>query len=252
MRRCRASWHSPSAMMTLRPLCPVRRASRRVLHHACHAIGAHAPDPRHAQALQRRLDVEALAAAVLLLLGGEDVLLAGGAGIAVVHDDQHAVVLVEHGAGDAGDEAVVPEAAVAHDADRPVGLRAGHRRSRGERHAVAQDRVALVEGREGRKRVAADVGRDVHRPHLAAQQLHGREHGPLRAAGAEGRRPRRQRRAQRLVDLGPLRLDLGDPLVERWRDAPVAGAESRQPLADDERRVLARHGQHVLAVQRAC
>jgi hypothetical protein len=45
-------------------------------------------------------------------------LLAGGGGVAVLHHDQHAVALVEQVGGDAGDQAVVPEPAVAHDGDR--------------------------------------------------------------------------------------------------------------------------------------
>ena len=143
----------------------------------------------------------------------------------------------------------MPEAAIAHDADGTIGLRARDRRGGSERHAVAENGIALAEGREGRKRVAADVGRDVHRPHLLAQQLHGREHGTLRAAGAEGRRPRRQGSAQRLVDFHPLRVDLGDPCAQRRCRVAVAGAEGGEALAEHKRRIFARHRQQALAVQ---
>src|SRR5690606_12146900 len=50
--------------------------------------------------------------------GREDVLPASGGGIAVVDDDGDAVVLVEYGVADARGQTVVPEAAVAHHADR--------------------------------------------------------------------------------------------------------------------------------------
>jgi len=95
-------------------------AAQRFAQHtgdAGHSIGAHALDPPDTQALQGGLHVEARAAASRLFGAREDLLLAGGAGIAVVHDDQHRVVLVEDGAGNARDETVVPQAAVAHDAD---------------------------------------------------------------------------------------------------------------------------------------
>jgi hypothetical protein len=61
--------------------------------------------------------------------------------------------------------------------------------------------MARVEGLEGGQRVAADVGRDVHRPDLLLRQLERAEHRPLRAADAEARRPRRQR-AQGLGHVG--------------------------------------------------
>ncbi len=50
--------------------------------------------------------------------------------------------------------------------------------------------------------MAADVGRDVRRAQFALHQLDGGENGALRAAGAEGRRARRQRSKRR----GGLRL----------------------------------------------
>ncbi len=45
--------------------------------------------------------------------------------------------------------------------------------------------VADVERRQRGKQVAADVGRDVHRTGIALDDLHRREHRPLRAANAE-------------------------------------------------------------------
>src|SRR6185503_15967694 len=106
------------------------------LDDAGNAIGTHAPDPWHADAPQRGLDVEALAAAVPLLLGGENILLTGGTGVAVVHDDQHLIVLVEHRASDTGDKTVMPETAVAHHADGADRLRARDGGGGGQRHAV--------------------------------------------------------------------------------------------------------------------
>ena len=74
----------------------------------------------------------------------------------------------------------------------------------------------------------------------------GRSGQPVQKVGGRGG----SGRAERLVDLGPLRLDA-------WRStassgghgAPVARQERGQPLADDQRRVFAGHRQHVLAVQ---
>ena len=48
----------------------------------------------------------------------QDVLAAGRRGIEIVDDQDDAVLLVEDGVADAGGQAVVPEAAVAHDRDR--------------------------------------------------------------------------------------------------------------------------------------
>ena len=67
-----------------------------------------------------------------------------------------------------------------------------HCRGARKRHAVAEDGIAQRERRESRKRMAADVGADVGRAQFALHQLDRGEHRTLRAAGAEGRRARRQ------------------------------------------------------------
>ena len=51
---------------------------------------------------------------------------------------------------------------------------------RGERHAVAEDRVAEAERRERRERMAADVGGVVDLADVLLDELHRAEHGPLR------------------------------------------------------------------------
>ena len=61
-------------------------------------------------------------------------------------------------------------------------------RGGGEAHAVAEQRVALREGLEAGEAVAADVHRDVRPADVLRDQLHRREHRPLRAADAERRR----------------------------------------------------------------
>ena len=64
-------------------------------------------------------------------LGRQDVLSAGGRGVAVVDDDRQVVGAVEHRVGDAAGQPVVPEAAVAHDADRALAAGAVERRGTG-------------------------------------------------------------------------------------------------------------------------
>ena len=88
-------------------------------------------------------------------------LRAGRRGVAVLHDDQHAVVAVEHrrrrrptaGRCARSRRRPSPDGALLHDRR--------HRAGGGERHAEAEDRIALVERREGRERMAADVARDM-------------------------------------------------------------------------------------------
>ena len=58
-RRWRASWHSPSAMMTLRPRSAVLHRLLQRLHHLGDAVGAHRAQPFDAERAQRLLDVHA-------------------------------------------------------------------------------------------------------------------------------------------------------------------------------------------------
>ena len=154
------------------------------LHHLADAVGAHRAQPFHAHRAQRLLYIDAGRRAVAAGRARRDVLLAGGGGVAVLHHDQHAVAFVEQIRGDAGDQAVMPEAAVAHDRDRAPLHIGRHRRGAGKRHAVTEDGIAERERCEGRKRVTADVGRDVRRAEFALDQLDSGEYRPLRAAGA--------------------------------------------------------------------
>ena len=165
--------------------------------HLGDAVGAHRAQPFDAHHAQRLLDIDAGRRAVAARRARRDVLLAGGGGVTVLHHDQHAVALVEQVRRHAGDQPVVPEAAVAHHRDRAPRHVGRDRGGAGERHAVAENGIAEREGREGRERMTADVGRDVRGPELALHQLDGGEHRALRAAGAEGRRARRQRPKRR-------------------------------------------------------
>jgi hypothetical protein len=168
--------------------------------------------PLHAQALERVLDglvgvhqAQRLVAGVLLgLVVGrvEDVLRAGGRGVAVLEDQQHRVVAVEQRALHAGQQPVVPEAAVAHDGQHPSAHVRRHPRAAGQAHAIAQDGVAGGKRLEGGEGVAADVGRHMQRAHRLLRQLDGREHRPLRAADAKARRAGGQRRGQAFRHLG--------------------------------------------------
>jgi len=222
--------------------------------HAGDVIGAaDGANPFHTHAAHRRLDGVSGAARGVLRRRGQDVLPAGGRGVAVVDDDGEVVAAVEHRVRDAAGEPVVPEAAVPHHADGPFALRrAGRRverRRAGRAQAVAHGRVPEIERRQDGEQVAADVGAHVVRPQLALDQLHRREDGPFRAAGAKARRPRvdavgdrRERDHRRLERLARLDGSGLDPAVVR--------EECARALEKLGRRILARHGQHVLAVQR--
>src|SRR5262245_11862201 len=100
--------------------------------HRPDAIAAHALDPAHADTSQRRLDVKTPAAALYIRRAGQNILLAGGAGVTVVDQHQNRVIAVENRAGNAGQQAVVPKAAIAHDADRTLRLGARYRGGRGQ------------------------------------------------------------------------------------------------------------------------
>src|SRR5690606_23615455 len=101
----------------------------------------------------------------------------------------------------AGRETVMPEAAVAHDADDALAEARRDAGRAGEAQAVADHRLAEIERRQSREGVAADVARDMRRPELALDQLDRAEHRALRAAGAERRRPGRNHSAQLLARL---------------------------------------------------
>ena len=188
-----------------------------------------------------RLDADAGRRAGAVRLARRQVLLAGGRGVAVLHHDQHAVAFVEHVGGDAGDQSVVPEAAVAHHGNRPLRHVRTDRRGAGERHAVAEDRIAERERREGRERMAADVGADMRRPDLALRQLDGGEDRPLRAAGAEIRRPRRniarRRQARRLM---------GEHVFDARRDS-VGVDPGRARFGQERRDAAQKHFRGVIA-----
>src|SRR5215831_19403322 len=175
-RRWRSSWHSPSATITLSPGSGVVYAetAQRVLDSPVRVGGA-LPGGRRASLLRRR---------------GQQLLCPGRRGVAVLHDHQHRVAVVQEVGGDARQEAVVPEAAVAHDGDRPLRRQRTHAGAARETHSVAEQGVALRERLEGCESVAADVDRDVRAPDVLRDQLHRREHGTLGAADAERRRSR--------------------------------------------------------------
>jgi hypothetical protein len=111
--------------------------------------------------------------------------------------------------------------------------------------------VPRAERLEGRERVAADVGRNVHAPDLLLRQLQRREHRPLGAADAKPRRTRRQRADPFRDGVTALRV-AGQPgpggrQVDRRQ---VVLAEAHQALGDHLDGVLARRGQQILAVHR--
>src|SRR5690606_24835992 len=157
--------------------------------HALDVVGApDRPDPLDADAAHRVLDLVSGTAGAVLGARRRNVLAAGRRGVVVLDHDGDVVALVEHGIGDAAGEPVVPETAVAHDADRA--LASGHvqRAGRGRAEAVAHRRVPDVERRPDREQVAADVGADVVLAELALEQL---PRGGFRGPPAAGARPGR-------------------------------------------------------------
>ena len=225
-------------------------------------VGVHGAQPLHAQAFERAFDrgVGVRQAGHLVGRGelgvvirrGDDVLRAGGRGVAVLENQQHRVVAVEQRALHAGQQPVVPEAAVAHDRQHAPLHHRRHTGAAGQAHAVAEDRVAEREWLKGGERVAANIARDVHRADVLLRQLEGREHGPLGAADAHARRPRGQRFAQFLHHGGAAVLVALQPGANRrWRvRGQVALQKLRQTTRHHLGRVLAGRRQHVLAVQR--
>ena len=231
--------------------CAHGLAQRR--RHFRHAVGVHGLLPLHTEAGERLLDAHVDCLAVVLLRRGRNVLGAGGRGVAVFHDHQDAVILIEGGVGHARGEAVVPEAAIAHHRHgAPVEQRIDGRVG-GQTEAVAQHGVADVERRQGGEQMAADIGREVELAAVALDQFHGREHRPLRAADAKAGRTRRYHLAQQTASaLLGRQCGLGDGSdgagiharrVLRHRLHELAHAP-QQHLAG----VFAGHRQHVLAV----
>ena len=210
----------------LRPLLPAGQRLAQGLPHFANIIGpGERPHPGRADAADRGLDRVPGPPDRVGAARGQEVLAAGRRRIAIVDDQRHAVVLVEHGIADPGRKPVVPEAAVAHHRDRaPVAGLEG--RGASGPQAVPHRRVADVERRKDREEMAADVGRHVELPELALEELHRREDRPFGATGAQAggtlgdlrRSDRKRRRGRRLRD-----CDAGRELAE----------ESREPLLED-------------------
>src|SRR6185295_8232906 len=78
-------------------------------------------DPVDADAGEGALHAHVRRVGLAVLRRGGQLLRTRGGAVAVLHDHQDAVVLVEHRVGDAGGEAVVPEAAVAHHRHSALG-----------------------------------------------------------------------------------------------------------------------------------
>jgi hypothetical protein len=85
-------------------------------------------------------------------------LCAGGRGVAVLENQQHRIVAIEERALHAGQQAVVPKAAIAHDGQHALLHRWRHARAACQAHAVAQDGVASRERLKGPQRMATNVG----------------------------------------------------------------------------------------------
>ena len=92
----------------------------------------------------------------------------------------------------------------------------------------------------------------MHRADVLLGQLEGREDGPLRAANAHARWPRRQRAAQQGLHLQAAFAIGGQPLAGGFRHSVclVPVQELQQALGHDFGGVFAARGQHVFAMQR--
>ncbi len=183
--------------------------------HAADVVGARdLAHPCHADAFHRLRDRMLCVPRPVIGARGEKVLPARRRRVVVVDDDGQRVGLVEHRVADARREAVVPEAAVAHDGDGLLLRRHVEGGSRRGPQAITHRRRADVEGCVDREQMAADIRRDVMRPELFLDQLERRENRPLRTARAETRRPWRHHVRQRLhLRMIEHALHLGEPRV---------------------------------------
>ena len=229
----------------LEPGHPRRQRLAQRLHHLGDAVGVHGADPRHAEAAQRVEDRHRHRLPSRVGSGGRHVVLARRGRVEVVEDHQHRVLLVAHRVRDPVGEAVVPEAAVAHDRDDPPAEQGRDGARRGEPHPVSEDRVTDVERRLRREGRAADVGRHVRVADLRlalAEDLHRAEHRPLGAARAERRRALGDRLRQHGTDRLPMRVERVMPRVDRrrrLRREPRLDEEAPEPADDELRDVLA-------------
>src|SRR5688572_17915563 len=105
----------------------------------------------------------------------------------------------------------MPEPAIAHDGDRPLGHHRCHARRTRETHAVTENRIAEREWLECRKGMTADVGGNMHRPNFALHQFQCREHGTLRTTDTKRRWPLRQLNTERLLSVATSRVECRRP-----------------------------------------
>ena len=118
----------------------------------------------------------------------------------------------------------MPETAVAHHRDRTTLVAHVERGGASGTESIPHDGAAEVERREGRKRVAADVGTDIDRAELALEELDRGKQRSLRTADAEARWPRRhdgleaRQRDRRRGRCGG-RQRIGQPLPQKRFDA---------------------------------
>ena len=232
----------------------VRPGGQRLLEHVAHAsdviCAIDLPNPRGADPFHGTDDGVVGLAVLVLSAGGRDVLPAGRRRIEVVDDQEHSVVFVEDGVADAAGQAVVPEAAVAHDGDRPFVRLHVESRGGGRAEAEAHGRRPDVEGRQDGEQVTSDVSRHMVLAELLLDHLHRGEDRTLGTAGAQARRPRRDHLLE-LCDGGVrengTRGRHGRPVAEQPR--LVLLEEGLQAGKQHLGCVVAAHGQHFLTRQ---
>src|ERR1700728_3624051 len=102
---------------------------------------------------------------------GRVVLAAGSDRIAVVDDDLNTVIPVDDGIADRGNQAIMPESAVAQDRDGPLATGGSQCRGAGASQSIAHDGIADIERRQGREQMAPDVATDMVMAQFALHQL---------------------------------------------------------------------------------
>src|SRR6202020_8441 len=182
--------------------------------------------------------------------GRQNVLPTGRGCVAVVEHHQHALIPVKHSVSHPAGQPVVPEASIAHDADRPlIAFARVESRSPSPSQTISHGCGTKIEGRKDRKQMAADIAAHVMWAQFSLHQLHSREDWALRAACTKRWRPWMHERFNRLWAWS----------YRCWPDSErqsilmnqlrrVALDKLHNPSQDRGGGVLARHGQHILAV----
>src|SRR6266478_1309561 len=146
------------------------------------AVGGDIFNPFNADAAQRFLQVHLAGLVARIRARRRDVLMSCRRRISILENDKDTFVFVEDMIGDACRQPLMPESAIAHDADDRI---FHHRRKTGRRcksETVAENGIADLEGFQRCEAVTADIGAHMHFADLFLNKLDRSEHRTLRAA----------------------------------------------------------------------